>query len=261
MDLIAEGRNLVRTAADQGATLRLLGGVAVAVCSPTALEPQYEREYGDLDVVILSRDQKKLDQTLAPTGLKPDDAFNALWGKERRIYHRDDGLKLDVFVESFTMCHTIPFTPERLLAEDQTVPLAELLLTKSQIVELTDKDARDLFLLVHDHPITRDDSGINVTRAAQLCSQDWGLWRTVTGTLQKVIDGEHVPPAADATARALVADRLREVIDELKSVPKSRKWKMRSAVGERVQWYVLPEEPNEAVDLRALNDEPDTVAG
>jgi hypothetical protein len=27
---------------------------------------------------------------------------------------------------------------------------------------------------------------------------------------------------------------------------------MRSRVGDRVQWYVLPEEPNEAVDLRSL---------
>jgi hypothetical protein len=260
MDLVTEATSLVRTAAEQGATVRMLGGVAVALRCPTALAPTFAREYGDLDAVILRRDQKRLDHTLAAASFEPDEAFNAQWGKERRCYHRADGLKLDVFVESFTMCHTIPFVSDRLLTEKQTVPLAELLLTKAQIVEMNDKDARDLFVLVHDHTLTADDTGINVTRVSELCSADWGLWRTVTGTLQTMIDAPG-PEDADLDARAVVRGRLSELLEELKRVPKSRKWKLRNTVGDRVQWYVLPEEPNEAIDLHAMNEDPAGVAG
>jgi hypothetical protein len=35
-------------------------------------------------------------------------------------------------------------------------------------------------------------------------------------------------------------ERLIATIDE---VPKSRRWKMRASVGDRVRWYELPEDP------------------
>jgi hypothetical protein len=52
--------------------------------------------------------------------------------------------------------------------------------------------------------------------------------------------------------RALVTDRIERLLVEMDSALKSRKWKLRSRIGGRKQWYVLPEEPNEAIDLRAL---------
>ena len=54
-----------------------------------------------------------------------------------------------------------PWRRPSAVCDDSTVPLAELLLTKAQIVELNDKDACDLFVLFHDYDVSTDDSGIN----------------------------------------------------------------------------------------------------
>jgi len=128
-------------------------------------------------------------------------------------------------------------------------PLIQL--TKAQIIELTDKDAGDLFVLFHDHDVTADDDGISSTRVAQLCGQDWGLWRTVTGTLKQLEDAVAHIDTTDHE-RACVTGRIERLLQAMHAAPKSRKWKMRNRVGDRVQWYVLPEEPNQAIDLRTL---------
>lgn len=251
MDLLDEARQLVKAGADNGTTVRMLGGIAIAMRCPTALTPTFARQYSDLDAVVPSQQRNQVDQVAAEIGLEGDRAFNAQRGNERRCYHRADGLKLDVFVETFSMCHDVPLGANRLSLHDSTVPLAELLLTKAQIVELTDKDASDLFVLFHDYDLSSDDTGVNEVRIGEICGQDWGLWRTVTGTLKQLEDAvAHIN--ATAEERSLVTDRIERLLESMDTAPKSRKWKMRNRIGDRVQWYVLPEEPNEAVDLRTL---------
>jgi hypothetical protein len=251
MDLLDEARQLVKAGADNGTTVRMLGGIAIAMRCPTAMTPTFARQYSDLDAVVPSQQRNQVDQVAAEIGLEGDRAFNAQRGNERRCYHRADGLKLDVFVETFSMCHDVPLGADRLSLHDSTVPLAELLLTKAQIVELTDKDACDLFVLFHDYDLSSNDSGINEVRIGEICGQDWGLWRTVTGTLKQLEDAvAHIN--ATAEERSLVTDRIERLLESMDTAPKSRKWKMRNRIGDRVQWYVLPEEPNEAIDLRTL---------
>jgi hypothetical protein len=251
MDLIDEARQLVQAGAKNGTTVRMLGGIAIAMRCPTALTPTFAREYSDLDAVVPSQQRNQVDQVAAEIGLEADRAFNAQRGNERRCYYRADGLKLDVFVEKFSMCHDVPLGADRLSLDDSTVPLAELLLTKAQIVELNDKDACDLFVLFHDCDVSTDDSGINEVRIGEISGQDWGLWRTVTGTLRQLEDAvAHIN--ATAQERSLVTQRIERLLAAMDAAPKSRKWKMRNRIGDRVQWYVLPEEPNEAVDLRAM---------
>jgi hypothetical protein len=251
MDLLAEANELVRTGTEDGTTVRMLGGIAIAMRCPTALTPAFSREYSDLDAVVPQKQCNQLDNVAAKLGLEPERAFNAQRGNERRLYYRSDGLKLDVFVETFSMCHDVPFDSDRLSLDERTVPLAELLLTKAQIVELNAKDSGDLFVIFHDHDVTADDRGINFNRIGELCGRDWGLWRTVTGTLRQLETAVgHIKTSE--SERALVLGRVDRLLGEMDSAPKSRKWKLRDRVGERVQWYVLPEEPNEAVDLRSL---------
>lgn len=251
MDLIAEAEQLVKAGADSGTVVRMLGGIAIAMRCPTAHTPNFKREYSDLDAVVPYGQRSQVDGVASQIGLEADRAFNAHRGNERRCYYRQDGLKLDVFVETFSMCHDVPLGADRLSINESTVPLAELLLTKAQIVELTDKDARDLFVLFHDHDLSADDSAINYLRIGEICGQDWGIWRTVTGTLRQLETAAAHINTTDAE-RALVTDRIERLLVKMDSAPKSRKWKLRSRIGERKQWYVLPEEPNEAIDLRAL---------
>ena len=251
MNLIDEAEHLVQAGQEQDVPVRMLGGIAIAMRCPTALVAPFAREYSDLDAVILSADRGRIDAVAERIGLEGDRSFNAQRGNERRCYHRSDGLKLDVFVEEFSMCHDVPIGVDRIGLNERTVPLAELLLTKAQIIELTDKDAGDLFVLLHDHDLTEDDSGIGLQRITQLCGGDWGLWRTVKGTLSQLEDAvSHIKTPEEA--REVVRSRIERLLHVLDETPKTRKWKMRSRVGDRVQWYTLPEEPHEAVDLRSL---------
>jgi hypothetical protein len=149
--------------------------------------------------------------------------------------------QVDVFVGAFRMCHEIPFG-KRLEVQDRTVPLAELLLTKLQIIELNEKDVRDTLLLVHGHEVAESDGdSINGRRIAELCAADWGLWRTITQNVEKVLEhaSDYDVPAPD---RERIEARLREILDRIEAEPKTRGWKLRAKIGERKRWYELPED-------------------
>ena len=159
-------------------------------------------------------------------------------GKERLLFFDNPNERqMDVFVSSFRMCHEIPLE-ERLAVDEDTVPLAELLLTKLQIIELNEKDVRDAVALLLEHEVTEDDSGVNAARIAELCADDWGLWRTITHNLDAV--ESHL--VAYDVDRERVAGRLRRLQERIEEEPKSRGWKLRAKIGERKRWYELPEE-------------------
>jgi hypothetical protein len=169
-------------------------------------------------------------------------SFNAMHSRERALFFDDDhGRQVDVFVDSFRMCHAIPLA-DRFGAERHTVPLAELLLTKLQIIEVNEKDIRDTVLLLYGHPVDdHDDEAVNAARIAALCASDWGLWRTITANLERC--REHIDdydlPNGD---REQIGARFDQLLARVESEPKSRGWKLRARVGERKRWYDLPEE-------------------
>ena len=160
--------------------------------------------------------------------------------KERLLFFDDaHGRQVDVFVSSFRMCHEIPLE-RRLEAQADTVPLAELVLTKLQIIELNEKDVRDAVALFVEHDVTDDDAGINGARVAELCGDDWGLWRTITRNLESVRE----PPrrATTSTDDLVARTRLAALQERIEAGPKSRGWRLRDKVGERKRWYEFPEE-------------------
>jgi len=130
----------------------------------------------------------------------------------------------------------------RLARERLTLPLAELLLTKLQIVQINEKDIRDICALLLDHPFAgTDDEAINLPRVAEVCAEDWGLWKTVSLSVRKVQDFCDAYDL-DATHKLTIVERLNVLQKALDETPKPLKWKMRAAIGEKVQWYELPEE-------------------
>jgi hypothetical protein len=240
-DIVAEGERLLGLAADDGVAVRLLGGVAVRLQAPD-LPPVFDRQYKDLDLAAPKGGSQAADRLLRAAGYEPHTAFNALNGKERMLFFDTaHDRQVDVFVGAFRMCHEIPFGG-RLEVQDRTVPLAELLLTKLQIIELNEKDVRDTLLLVHGHEVAESDGdSINGARIAELCGADWGLWRTITQNVEKVLEhaSDYDVPAPD---RERIEARLREILDRIETEPKTRGWKLRAKIGERKRWYDLPEE-------------------
>jgi hypothetical protein len=240
-DIVAEGERLLGIASEEGVPLRLLGGVAVRLKAPD-VPPTLDRSYKDIDLAVTKKAAGAADKLLREAGYEPHVSFNAMHARERGLYF--DGAndrQVDLFIHSFRMCHEIPLG-DRLEVEDRTVPLAELLLTKLQIVEVNEKDIRDTVLLFHGHPIAdRDGGAVNGAQIAALCASDWGLWRTITANLERCRThvGDYELPDADRTR---IEGRFDELLQRIEAEPKSRGWKLRAKVGERKRWYDLPEE-------------------
>lgn len=241
--LQADARRIVERAAGQGLMLRVLGGLAVRLHSPSARHRSLERGYPDLDFVLADRRSDHVESLLAELGYVPNQSFNLLNGDRRLLFYEEDGERqVDIFVNQFHMCHTIPMVAERLALEPLTLPLAELLLTKMQIVQMNEKDVRDLCALILDHSFGEsDDETFRLSTITDLCARDWGLWKTVKVNAQKVRDFADAYDL-EGGQKLTIAQRLDVLNRALDEAPKSLKWKARDRLGERVQWYDLPEE-------------------
>ena len=213
--------------------LRLLGGVAVRLrCTGP------DREFKDLDFATTKKGSGDAQELLKGLGYEPHVGFNAMNARERLLFFDDaHSRQVDVFVGSFRMCHEIPLEG-RLNVDARTVPLAELLLTKLQIIELNEKDVRDTVAVLLEHDVTDDDAGVNAAQFAALCCEDWGLCHTITHNLASVrerVGGYEVDGS-------VIATRVEALLDRVECTPKSRSWRIRAKVGERKRWYELPEE-------------------
>jgi len=235
----------IRTA---GLELRLMGGMAVWLTSPTVRRPPYERGYGDLDFAVSARHRKAAAAFLADAGYLPEKLFNALHGAQRLNFQHPDGRwPIDVVVDEIRMSHAIDLRG-RLGGPGPTLDLADLLLTKLQIWEINRKDLGDVVALLSDHPladgpgtVAKTDGGpIDRRRILSLTSADWGLGHTLERNLGRAAELARSEPPTDppvdpaAAAEALLA--------AMATSPKTLGWKARARVGERVRWYETPEE-------------------
>lgn len=239
--IVEEAERLLDAASGNGTTLALLGGVAVRL-KASDVPPSLDREYKDIDFAAPKGASSGTAKLLSGQGYEPAVAFNAMNGRDRLLfYDQQHGRQIDVFIGSFRMCHEIPFG-NRLAPGEPTVPLAELVLTKLQIVQLNEKDVRDTALLFYGHEVAdHDGDAINGARIAELCANDWGLWRTITGNLERCreLAGGYDLPAEGAQR---ITSRIDQLLAEIEARPKSRGWRLRARVGERKRWYELPEE-------------------
>jgi hypothetical protein len=232
-DPVAEARRLIGLAAERGLVLRALGGVAVCLQAPDG-KPRLPRRVKDIDLAAAKGTHKAAIKVVLEAGYVADEMFNALRGSRRLLFGDPvNGRHLDVFVGEFAMCHDIPLTA-RLDSRALTVPGDELLLTKLQIVELTENDQSDIYnVLFH----TEIDTGF----IAALCAADWGLWRTCELNVERSL-ANLGKSALDTGERARVAAKLSTLRDRIEAEPKPLKWRMRNQVGDRVRWYNEPEE-------------------
>ena len=241
-DALDEARRIVAEASDAGLTLRLLGGLAVLFHSPSATHRALVRSYPDLDFALADKRGDRVEKLLGDLGYEPNRTFNLLNGDSRLLfYDQSNERQVDVFVGSFHMCHRIPIT-ERITLEPLSLPLAELFLTKMQIFQMNEKDVRDVCALLLDHPFGEGDvETFNLPLIAKWCADDWGLSKTVSLSAQKVRDFCDAHDLGGENNLTII-QRLDELGAALDRAPKSFKWKTRAKIGERMQWYELPEE-------------------
>jgi hypothetical protein len=231
---VANAMDLVKVPA------RLIGGIAIWLRCPSAEHELLRREYMDLDLLGVSSRTAEIKQFLVGLGYQADKYFNSLHGRSRLLFHDiENDRQVDVLLDEMNMCHKLDFR-SRINVNGHTLPIADLLLTKLQIVEANPKDITDLFTLFSDHPIgDQDGEMINGRYIAQLTSGNWGLYRTIQLSLDRVIERAVAIPQIGPY---VIESQVRTLRAMIETEPKSIKWKLRAQVGDRVTWYELPEE-------------------
>jgi hypothetical protein len=119
-----------------------------------------------------------------------------------------------------------------------SIPLAEMLLEKMQIVQINEKDIIDTIMLLLEHPLGDEDhETINIKKIAELCSQDWGLWRTTTMNLGKVRQLAQGYEQLSSEEKGIIDSQVAAALNRIEQEPKPLAWRLRARVGDRVKWY------------------------
>ena len=113
------------------------------------------------------------------------------------FYDEPNRRQVDVFVGTFEMCHTLPVA-DRLDVEPLTLPAADLLMTKLQIVRLNEKDRNDAYalLLALEVGVERRRSHQRDLGGAPVRAR-LGLYRTLQLNLERLREGLRREPVGD----------------------------------------------------------------
>ncbi len=240
--LLTRAREAITAAQGRAVLLRMLGGLAVKEVCPSAASMTLPPDGLDLDFAAYGRQRRDIDGVMEILGYEPHQRFNALHGHRRLKYSDpEEGVMIDVFVDSFHMCHQLPFA-NRLELHQSTIPLADLLLSKLQIVQMGEKDLRDIYVILHDHELgaEADADSVDAAFIARLCGDDWGWYKTVTMNIERSID--LVDDFLAGEQQRAYVTRARQLREMIEAAPKSLRWQARARIGEARRWYDLPEE-------------------
>lgn len=235
-----ELHTILKASEDAGILMRVIGSLAFQMHCPKYgyLQAVMGRAYTDIDFGAYSRQNKQISEMMSKMGyVENREVFIASEG-ERAIFDKPGtGLHVDVFYEKLDFCHAI-YWKDRLEVDSPTIPLTELLLEKMQIVQINEKDIIDTIMLLLEHPLGDiDKETINIKLAAQLCANEWGLWRTTTMNLEKVKQLAHHYTQLTSDQKAHVESHVDAIIKRLNDEPKPLSWRIRARVGDRVKWY------------------------
>ena len=216
---------------------------------PSAANPPFSRRYVDIDLIGRRKETGKISQLFKDLGYKPRERFNALHGSRLIFNDMKNMRRVDVFLDVFQMCHRFDFR-DRVGLEPKTITISDLLSTKLQIVEMNEKDIKDILVMFLDHDVVLEEVAdkINASYLAKLCADDWGIYRTFTMNLARV--PEFIGRLQlDEEQKARIVGRTESLRKSIEGVPKSMGWRMRAAVGDRKRWYELPEADQAVVDF------------
>jgi hypothetical protein len=221
-------------------TLRVLGALAFRThCAQFGyLQEKMGRSYTDIDFAAYARDGKGIRALMAGLGYAEDKEVFVVSEGSRAIFENLQlHIHVDIFYEKLDFCHVIPWNG-RLEMDSPTIPLAEMVLEKTQIVQINEKDVIDMIMLFLEHELGEGDhETINIKRIAKLCAEDWGLWRTVSMNLEKIDKLAQAYDTLTGEHKAHVSGQVREALRVMEAEPKSMAWRLRARVGDRVKWY------------------------
>lgn len=224
-----------------------MGGAAIRMHCPRHkdLYQQLKRDpKHDMDFVTYNKCRQGTKKLFMDFGYQPYISLmlTGATGRHRQIYTDKDGNRaIDVFLDKLEMNHVIDFT-NRLEKDSPTVPLAELLLQKLQIVEINEKDIQDAIILLAEHDIGQTDKDeVNGEFIAQILGNQWGFYYTSLENLKKLKEFVEKYPLLSDDKRSVIG-RIARLQDLIEKQPKTLQWKLRARVGTTTKWYTIVEE-------------------
>lgn len=238
-----EAKRLADEAAAEGLTLRIMGGMAIHLHSLEykdlwqRLGRLGKKVFTDIDFVAYGKHRVKMLKFFEKQGYEINQRLLYHYGKTRQIYYGPKIPMVEIFYDKLSMNHVIDYSG-RLEKDFPTLPAAELLLQKLQMVHMNEKDIKDAIILLRSHEVgPGDENMINEEVLGKTLSADWGFYHTSTENLAKIknsLAGYDVLADED---RAVVSERVDRIVVYLENAPKTLKWKMRARVGTKTKWY------------------------
>ena len=240
--LLDRAQQAIAAAQERGVFLRLLGGTAVKLRCPSAASITLPPDRLDLDFAVYGSQRRQVSEVMESLGYEPHRRFNAFQGHRRLKFSepQEGGIEIDMFVDTLHMCHKLDFA-NRLQLHQFTLPLADLLLSKLQIVQMDEKDLRDIYAMLHDHEVGHagDPEKVDASFIASVCADDWGWYKTVTTNIERSVD--LVDDFLAGQEKEVYVSRARQLRQTIEAAPKSLRWQTRARIGEARRWYDLPE--------------------
>ncbi|MEM1619382.1 MAG: hypothetical protein QXU52_01345 [Fervidicoccaceae archaeon] len=257
-EFAAKAVEMIEEARRRGVVLRILGACAVYLHSlhePDAVElarslGRFEAHNGtfkDVDLAAYGKQRKQVVELLERgLGLESNPLFKMMYGHKRLIYvHPTLGFEVDVFFDKLEFNHDVPFGEGpgrgRLELDYPTLPLADLLLSKLQIVRSTRGDLLDVAAILRAHELCEgeDRECVDSRYVVSILSDDWGFWYDAVTNLKRA--RELLESRGLEEARAAIS-RIDELLDVLERAPKTKRWVARSKVGTSRPWFREVEE-------------------
>jgi hypothetical protein len=234
-----ELRRIIDASDKAGVLLRVLGSLSFQMHCPKYgyLQAAMGRAYTDIDFAGYKKQTREIKALMAGLGYVEDREVFIVSEGDRSIFNHPNGLHVDVFYDKLDFSHVISWSG-RLEVDAPTIPLAEMLVEKMQIVQINEKDIIDTIMLLLEHPLgNKDKETINIDHVARLCAKDWGLWRTTSMNLGKVEQMANHYAQLSAEEKMHVAGQVQAALKRMEAEPKPTAWKLRARVGDRVKWY------------------------
>jgi len=266
---LQESQKIVEKAEGEGITLRILGGLGIAIhcqgyrdfaqklgrVGTNVIEGQ---EYSDIDLVSYRSHRDRLKEFFDKLGYAKRRATLSTAASERQIYFHPKGwFYVDVFFDKLLVAnHPIDFRG-RLELDYPTITVTDMLLEKIQMWEaFSVKDLKDCLLLLRAHGVSQkpEKESVDASYIAKLLAQDWGFWYTATTNLKKIKafleKMDELAPQANMDPKQIslqdreeIAQKVDKILEAIDKEPKSFGWKMRAKIGTKKKWYNPVERP------------------
>jgi hypothetical protein len=266
---LQESQKIVEKAEGEGITLRILGGLGIAIhcqeykdfaqklgrVGTNVIERQ---EYSDIDLVSYRSHRDRLKEFFDKLGYAKRRATLSTAASERQIYFHPKGwFYIDVFFDKLLVAnHPIDFRG-RLELDYPTITVTDMLLEKIQMWEaFSVKDLKDCLLLLRAHGVSQkpEKESVDASYIAKLLAQDWGFWYTATTNLKKIKafleKMDELAPQANMDPKQIslqdreeIAQKVDKILEAIDKEPKSFGWKMRAKIGTKKKWYNPVERP------------------